>query len=120
MFYACNSGIMAGMEPPIIEACKRLLAECTPDGACQADLFESGCIEAIETAVKNFSEWPRPISMSERPPDVGKRVLAYWEEHDRWLTLYWGGKKWDDNELESTELDSEEITHWLPIPPRPE
>jgi hypothetical protein len=68
--------------------------------------------------------WPRPIPVGERLPEVNAdgyaNVLAYHTSDGQWRDAgYSNGKFWDSDTAGGYCDDCEDITHWLPLPPKP-
>lgn len=76
------------------------------------------------------NDWPRPIPVSERLPEVGQDVLAFgrsvnlWSSpgtvsnnERKWFSAGWDGEVWEVNYAESLQLT--DVAHWLPLPPSP-
>lgn len=61
--------------------------------------------------------WPRAIPVSERLPDRHTFVLAWQPLNDCWAEREWDECVW--RTVEGYIVD-EKITHWLPLPPKPE
>ena len=67
-------------------------------------------------------QWPRPIPVTERLPEADVSVLAYFAD-GFWDECYFYG---DEIVEDGIALANEErplphgITHWLPMPPKPE
>lgn len=72
--------------------------------------------------------WPRPIPVSERLPDGDfKTVLAFDVENDDWTEArFYDGKwyapyPWQNFGNHCQDADRlEGVTHWIPLPPKPE
>lgn len=63
--------------------------------------------------------WPRPIPVSERLPQFDETVLAY-EDGAGWLSLILEENgQWTNSDTWWSD-ESTRITHWMPLPPKPE
>ena len=76
------------------------------------------CFRAADAIEKLQSQLPKWIPVSERLPEVGKRVLfsyrGYIKKQPRIFIGWYNGKQWDS--LFATEYD---VTHWMPLPEPP-
>lgn len=86
-------------------------------------MFLSKCEEFVRT-------WPRPIPVSDQMPSDGQRALAYvpdvsadGRDDGYWISATWAGGRWLDGGLDrdgdETYERPQDVTHWLPMPPRP-
>jgi hypothetical protein len=115
----------------LLEAC----AEAAQYERGQAELAANA--RRYETLRESFlNSLPRPIPVSERLPEDGRPVLCYapglcriWSEDDgrerlvrsdlgQWLLTALNDDGWW--RCYGTQLSPNDITHWLPLPPKPE
>jgi len=67
--------------------------------------------------------WPSPIPLSERLPDEGAIVLWYLCDQGIWESGYYDpqNKRYKPGRNgEGAHLTTMRITHWMPMPPKPE
>lgn len=82
---------------------------------CRLNNWDLGFQAAIDI-VKKHSEW---VSVNERLPDIGQRVLTQKGGYVTICSLYRRGQgklRWDNGTRLS---DLEQYTHWMPIPKPP-
>ncbi len=60
-----------------------------------------------------MNEW---INCSERMPQVMEDVLV--TDGEEVKSMWWNGNKWD-SWLSRYSLDSDDVTHWMPLPEPP-
>ncbi len=94
-------------------------------------MWTKECAEEVEQAIDAERYWPRPVPVSERLPELDVRVLAAApDQWDGWQIVQRNGYMAKANEdegnphyshwVDDVDIVVKRITHWLPLPPKPE
>ncbi len=84
----------------------------TDEQTREAGLWQGDLIPRAIQALEKLIEQHQPIPVSERLPEDGERVLLFVNTLRR-------GKVWIDAYFDSSGTVND-VTHWLPLPPKPE
>lgn len=73
----------------------------------------------LHAIADNLIKWPRQIPVSERLPEVGVLCL-WWFQEDWWIANLVDCGTYIDLGEEWHPIKQGGVTHWLPLPPKPE
>lgn len=102
-------------------ALNALEAVITDEATREAGLWQGEMIPRAIRCLEELAARLRPIPVTERLPGPEKAVLALLYNGEWMKAVYWDGAWheafWDRFETRPFDI---RITHWLPLPPKPE